>query len=345
MTFPVISPIEQRTFFMTLSHSMLAMEISAPGGPDVLTPASVPVPVPGHGQIVIRIAWAGVNRPDALQRAGAYAPPPSASPLPGLECSGTVVELGPGVTRWQIGDQVCALLPGGGYAEYAITHEAHALPIPRGVSLRDAACLPETCFTVWSNVVQRGRLQAGERFLVHGGTSGIGTTAIQIARALGARVFATAGSDEKVEVCRALGAEVAINYRTEDFVEVMQAAGGADLILDMVGGPYIERNLKALADNGRLVQIAFLQGPKVTLNLAQMMTRRLTMTGSTLRPQSDLAKARIAAEVEAQVWPMIERGALRVVMDSEYPLTEAPAAHWRIEAEGHVGKIVLKVSD
>lgn len=330
---------------MTRSHSMLAMEISAPGGPDVLGPVSVPVPVPGHGQIIIRVAYAGVNRPDALQRAGAYAPPASASPLPGLECSGTVVELGPGVTRWQIGDQVCALLPGGGYAEYAVTHAAHALPIPRGVSLRDAACLPETCFTVWSNAVMRGRLQAGERFLVHGGTSGIGTTAIQIARALGARVFATAGSDEKVEVCRALGAEVATNYRTEDFVEMMQAAGGADLILDMVGGPYIERNLKALADDGRLVQIAFLQGPKVTLNLAQMMTRRLTMTGSTLRPQSDLAKARIAAEVEAQVWPMIERGALRVVMDSEYPLTEAPAAHWRIEAEGHVGKIVLKVSD
>jgi putative PIG3 family NAD(P)H quinone oxidoreductase len=330
---------------MALSHSMLAVEISQPGGPDVLQPASVPVPVPGHGQIIIRVAYAGVNRPDALQRAGMYAPPPSASPLPGLECSGTVVELGPGVTRWQIGDQVCALLPGGGYAEYVATRESHALPIPRGLSLRDAACLPETCFTVWSNVVMRGGLQAGERFLIHGGTSGIGTTAIQIARALGSRVYATAGSDAKVQVCRDLGAEVALNYRTEDFVQTLRDSGGANLILDMVGGPYIERNLKALADDGRLVQIAFLQGPKVTLNLAELMTRRLTFTGSTLRPQSDLMKARIAREVETHVWPMIERGAFRVVMDSEYPLIEAPAAHWRIEAEGHVGKIVLKVED
>ncbi|WP_149587466.1 NAD(P)H-quinone oxidoreductase [Tabrizicola flagellatus] len=328
---------------MTLSHSMLAIEISTPGGPDVLTPASVPVPVPGHGQIVIRVAWAGVNRPDALQRAGAYAPPPSASPLPGLECSGTVVELGPGVTRWRIGDQVCALLPGGGYAEYAVTHEAHALPIPKGLSLKEAACLPETCFTVWSNVVMRGGLRGGERFLVHGGTSGIGTTAIQIARALGARVFATAGTEEKCEVCRALGAELAINHRTGDYVAEMKAVGGANLILDMVGGPYIERNLKALADGGRLVQIAFLQGAKVTLNLAELMTRRLTLTGSTLRPQSDLAKARIAREVETHVWPMIERGAVRVVMDSDYPLDQAPAAHWRLESGAHVGKIALRV--
>jgi NADPH:quinone reductase len=330
---------------MTLSHSMLAVEISSPGGPEVLHPCSVPVPVPGHGQIIIRVAYAGVNRPDALQRAGAYAPPPSASPLPGLECSGTVVEVGPGVSRWQIGDQVCALLPGGGYAEYAVTQAAHALPIPPGLSLREAACLPETCFTVWSNMVMRGGLKAGERFLVHGGTSGIGTTAIQIAAALGARVFATAGSDEKCQVCRDLGAEVAVNYRSDDFVPVLQAAGGADLILDMVGGPYIDRNIKALADDGRLVQIAFLQGPKVTLNFAELMMRRLTLTGSTLRPQSDLAKARIAHEVETHVWPMIASGAVGVVMDSEFPLTEAAAAHWRIEADGHVGKIVLKVED
>jgi NADPH:quinone reductase len=329
---------------MTLSHSMLAVEIAAPGGPDVLTPVSVPVPVPGHGQVIVRVAYAGVNRPDALQRAGAYAPPPSASPLPGLECSGTVVEVGPGVTRWQIGDQVCALLPGGGYAEYVATHEAHALPIPKGLTLKEAACLPETCFTVWSNVVMRGGLQAGERFLVHGGTSGIGTTAIQIARALGARVFATAGSDEKCGVCRTLGAELALNYRTEDFVSSLTAEGGANLILDMVGGPYIERNIKALADDGRLVQIAFLQGPKVNLNLIEVMTRRLTLTGSTLRPQSDLAKARIARAVEAEVWPMIERGAVKVVMDSEHELSQAAAAHWRLESGGHVGKIVLKVS-
>jgi putative PIG3 family NAD(P)H quinone oxidoreductase len=330
---------------MTLSHSMLAIEISAPGGPDVLHPASVPVPVPGHGQIIIRVAYAGVNRPDALQRAGAYAPPPSASPLPGLECSGTVVEVGPGVTRWQIGDKVCALLPGGGYAEYAVTHEAHALPVPEGMPMREAACLPETCFTVWSNVVMRGGLQAGERFLVHGGTSGIGTTAIQIARALGARVFATAGTDEKCQVCRDLGAERAINHRTEDFVPLLKAEGGANLILDMVGGPYIERNIKALADDGRLVQIAFLQGPKVTLNFAELMMRRLTLTGSTLRPQSDLAKARIAHEVESHVWPMLARGAVKVVMDSEFPLAQAAAAHWRMESGTHVGKIVLKVED
>ena len=330
---------------MTLSHSMLAVEISTPGGPDVLHPCSVPVPVPGHGQIIIRVAYAGVNRPDALQRAGAYAPPPSASPLPGLECSGTVVEVGPGVTRWQIGDKVCALLPGGGYAEYAVTHESHALPVPDGMPMAQAACLPETCFTVWSNVVMRGGLQAGERFLVHGGTSGIGTTAIQIAHALGARIFATAGTDEKCQVCRDLGADLAINHRTEDFVPLVRAEGGANLILDMVGGPYIERNIKALADDGRLVQIAFLQGPKVTLNFAELMMRRLTLTGSTLRPQSDLAKARIAREVETHVWPMISRGAVKVVMDSEFPLSQAAAAHWRMESGTHVGKIVLKVEE
>ena len=330
---------------MTLSHSMLAIEISAPGGPDVLHPCSVPVPVPGHGQIIIRIAYAGVNRPDALQRAGTYAPPPSASPLPGLECSGTVVEVGPGVSRWQIGDQVCALLPGGGYAEYAATEATHALPIPPGLSLAEAACLPETCFTVWSNIVMRGGLRAGERFLVHGGASGIGTTAIQIASALGARVFTTAGSDEKCTVCRDLGADLAINYRTEDFLPLVRAEGGANLILDMVGGPYIERNIKALADDGRLVQIAFLQGAKVTFNFAEMMTRRLTFTGSTLRPQSDLAKTRIAEAVEAQVWPMIARGALRVVLDSEFAMADAAKAHWRIESGTHVGKIVLRIGD
>jgi NADPH:quinone reductase len=328
---------------MTLLNSMLAMEISQPGGPDVLKPVSLPVPVPGYGQIIIRVAYAGVNRPDALQRAGAYAPPQSASPLPGLEASGTVVEIGQGVSRWQIGDQVTALLPGGGYAEYVATHADHALPVPEGMSMRDAACLPETSFTVWSNVVMRGGLKAGERFLVHGGTSGIGTTAIQIAKALGARVFATAGSDEKCDLCRSLGAEAAINYHNEDFVDVLKAEGGANLILDMVGGPYIPRNIKSLADDGRLVQIAFLQGPKVELNFAEIMMRRLTLTGSTLRPQSDFAKTAIAREVERHVWPMIARGALAVVHDSEFGLTDAPAAHWRVESPGHMGKIVLKV--
>ena len=327
---------------MTLAHAMLAMEISGPGAPDVLKPCSMPVPVPGSGQIVIRIAYAGVNRPDALQRAGLYNPPANASRLPGLECSGTVVALGPGASRWQIGDKVCALLPGGGYAEYAMAQESHALPVPAGVSMRDAACLPETCFTVWSNLVMRGGLTAGERVLIHGGTSGIGTTAIQIARALGARVFATAGSDAKCQVCTDLGAS-AINYHTEDFVEVLRRAGGADLILDMVGGPYLPRNLKALADDGRLVQIAFLQGAKIEANFAELMTRRLTLTGSTLRPQSDQAKARIAEQVLTHVWPMIARGALRVVFDSEFPLTGAAAAHHRIESADHIGKIVLRV--
>jgi putative PIG3 family NAD(P)H quinone oxidoreductase len=330
---------------MTLSHSMLAMEIIAPGGPDVLKPCSVPVPVPGHGQIVIRVAYAGVNRPDALQRAGAYAPPPDASPLPGLECSGTVVECGPGVTRWSIGNKVCALLPGGGYAEYAVCHETHALPVPAGLTMREAACLPETCFTVWSNVVMRGRLKAGQKFLVHGGTSGIGTTAIQIAKALGARVFATAGTDDKCKVCTDLGAEEAWNYRERDWSHLMQAAGSADLILDMVGGGYIAKNIKALANDGRLVQIAFLQGAKAEINFAEVMTRRLTITGSTLRPQTDLMKATIAAAVETHVWPLIQRGAFKVVMDSEYALADAPQAHWRIETPGHVGKIVLKVEE
>ncbi len=327
----------------SLPEAMRAMEITQPGGPEVLRPVTVPVPVPGHGQIVIRVAWAGVNRPDALQRAGLYNPPANASALPGLECAGHVAAVGPGVTRWKAGDAVCALLPGGGYAQYALTRADHALPIPAGLSLREAACLPETCFTVWTNVVQRGGLKAGERFLVHGGSSGIGTTAIQIARALGARVFATAGSDEKCKTCLSLGAEAAINYRDDDFVARMRAAGGADVILDMVGGSYLPRNIKALADDGRLVQIAFLTGAKAEVNFAEVMTRRLTITGSTLRPQSDLAKARLASELETHVWPMIARGALRPVMDSDFTLEEAAEAHRRIESPGHIGKIVMRV--
>jgi NADPH:quinone reductase len=328
---------------MTLSHTMTAIEITEPGGPDVLQPATHPVPVPGHGQIVIRVAFAGVNRPDALQRAGAYAPPANASPLPGLEASGTVVELGAGVTRWSVGDRVCALLPGGGYAEYAVCNADHALPVPSGIGMAEAACLPETCFTVWSNVVMRGGLRAGERFLVHGGSSGIGTTAIQIARALGARVFTTAGSAAKCAACLGLGAEVALNYCEADFVEVLRGQGGANLILDMVGGSYLPRNVKALADDGRLQQIAFLTGPKVELNFAEVMMRRLTISGSTLRPQSDLAKARIAAEVERHVWPMVASGAMRPVMDSEFALADAAGAHRRMESSGHIGKIVLRV--
>jgi putative PIG3 family NAD(P)H quinone oxidoreductase len=322
---------------------MRAVTIARPGGPEVLVPCELPVPAPGPGQILIRVAWAGVNRPDALQRAGAYAPPPGASPLPGLEAAGTVAAVGPGVARWRIGDEVCALLPGGGYAEFAVTPADHALPVPAGLSLREAACLPETLFTVWTNVFERGRLAPGERFLVHGGSSGIGTTAIQLAAAFGARVFATAGSAEKCAACLGLGAHRAIDYRAEDFVEVLKAEGGANLILDMVGGSYLPRNVKALADDGRLVQIAFLQGPKVELNFAEVMMRRLTITGSTLRPQSDLAKARIAAALEEKVWPLLAAGRVAPVIDSEFPLDAAAAAHARMESSAHIGKIVLKV--
>jgi NADPH2:quinone reductase len=286
-----------------------------------------------------------VNRPDALQRAGMYAPPPTASDLPGLEGAGEVVALGAGVEGLKVGDQVCALLPGGGYAEYVATPAAHCLPVPKGMGLKEAACLPETFFTVWTNVFDRGGLQAGERFLVHGGSSGIGTTAIQLGRAFGARVFATAGTDSKCEACVQLGAEAAINYRDTDFVDVMQAEGGANVILDMVGGSYIARNLQALAEEGRLVQIAFLQGPKAEVNFATLMTRRLTMTGSTLRPQSDLAKARIAESLREKVWPLLESGRVAPVMDSEYPLEEAARAHERMESSGHIGKIVLKIAD
>ncbi|GAB4262383.1 MAG: NAD(P)H-quinone oxidoreductase [Pararhodobacter sp.] len=328
----------------TQSHTMRVIEISRPGGPDVLVPGERAVPVPGAGEIIIRVAYAGVNRPDALQRAGAYAPPPGASDLPGLEASGIVAEVGPGVTRWKVGDAVCALLPGGGYAEYVATPAAHALPVPEGMDLRAAACLPETFFTVWSNVFMRGGLQAGERFLVHGGSSGIGTTAIQLAAARGARVFTTAGSAEKCAACIALGAERAINYREEDFVAALQGEGGANLILDMVGGDYLPRNVRALADDGRLVQIAFLQGPKVELNFAQVMVRRLTITGSTLRPQSVAAKAVIAEALEREVWPLLAAGRVAPVHDSEFPLEQAAAAHARLESSGHIGKIVLKVS-
>ncbi|MBL3566489.1 NAD(P)H-quinone oxidoreductase [Rhodovulum sulfidophilum] len=323
---------------------MRAIEIAEPGGPEMLRPTERPVPVPQPGEVLIRLAYAGVNRPDALQRAGSYAPPPQASDLPGLEGAGEVVALGEGVTGLKPGDQVCALLPGGGYADYVTAPAAHALPVPEGMGLKQAACLPETFFTVWSNVFMRGGLTAGERFLVHGGSSGIGTTAIQLASAFGARVFATAGTPAKCAACRALGADRAIDYRSEDFVDVLKAEGGADLILDMVGGDYLPRNVRALADEGRLVQIAFLQGPKVTLNFAHVMMRRLTVTGSTLRPQSDLAKARIAAELREKVWPLLASGRGAPVMDSEFDLTEAARAHARMEQGAHIGKIVLKVA-
>ena len=326
-----------------MTDMMRAIEISQPGGPEVLVPCTRPIPVPKAEQILIKVDHAGVNRPDALQRAGAYDPPPGASDLPGLEAAGTVAAVGPGVSRWRVGDAVCALLPGGGYAEYAVTHQDHALPVPAGLSMAEAAALCETAFTVWSNVFMRGGLKGGERFLVHGGSSGIGTTAIQLARHFGARVFATAGSAGKCAACEGLGAERAINYREEDFVEVLRAEGGADLILDMVGGAYLPRNVRALADDGRLVQIAFLQGPKVELNFAQVMVRRLTITGSTLRPQSDAAKAAIAAELADHVWPLYAAGRIRPVMDEVFALDDAAAAHARMEASAHIGKIVLKV--
>ncbi|WP_170207195.1 NAD(P)H-quinone oxidoreductase [Roseinatronobacter monicus] len=326
-----------------MPDTMRAIEISEPGGPDVLREVSRPVPVPGAGQVVIRMAYAGVNRPDALQRAGAYDPPAGASDLPGLEGAGTIAALGAGVTRWSVGDKVCALFPGGAYAEHALTDAGQVLPVPEGMGLREAACLPETFFTVWSNVFMRGGLQAGERFLVHGGSSGIGTTAIQLAHVFGARVFATAGSDEKCAACVQLGAEQAINYRDADFVEILKKEGGANLILDMVGGEYLPRNLRALAVDGRLVQIAFLQGPKVTVNFAPLMMRRLTITGSTLRPQSDAAKAAIAAQLESEVWPLLAAGRLAPVMDSEFALNDARLAHARMESSAHIGKIVLRI--
>lgn len=323
--------------------TMNAIEITAPGGPEVLQSCSRPRPVPNADQVIIQVAYAGINRPDALQRAGLYNPPAGASDLPGLEASGTVVEIGANVSDLSVGDRVCALLPGGGYAEYVATPAAHCLPIPTGFSLKQAACLPETFFTVWSNVFMRGRLQAGERILIHGGSSGIGTTAIQLGNAFGARVFVTAGSDEKCQACTELGAERAINYRKEDFVEVMRAMDGADVILDMVGGPYIPRNLKALANDGRLVQIAFLQGPKTEVNFVQLMTRRLSFTGSTLRPQSDLAKANIAQKLREVVWPLLSVGKIAPIIDSTFTMTEAAAAHSRMESSVHIGKIVLAV--
>ena len=328
-----------------MTQTMRVVEISEPGGPEVLTLAERAIPSPKAGEVLIKVAYAGVNRPDALQRAGLYAPPPSASDLPGLEASGEVAAVGAGVTEWSVGDQVCALLPGGGYAEYVTTPSAHCLPVPKGMDLKEAACLCETYFTVWSNVFQRGGLQAGERILIHGGSSGIGTTAIQLAREFGARVFTTVGNQAKAAACARLGAEKTIIYKDEDFVDVLKKEGGANLILDMVGGLYIPRNIRALADDGRLVQIAFLNGPKVELNFSQVMMRRLTLTGSTLRPQSNLAKARIADSLKTHVWPLLEAKKIGPIMDSDFELSNAAAAHKRMEAGEHIGKIVLSVCD
>ena len=322
---------------------MRAIEIMEPGGPDVLRPVVMSMPKPNRNEVLIKIAFAGVNRPDVLQRAGSYMPPPGASDLPGLEASGTIFAIGQNVTNWAIGDEVCALLPGGGYAEYAVTQASHCLPVPKGMGLEQAAALPETFFTVWSNVFQRGKLKPHEKFLVHGGSSGIGTTAIQLANVFGSEVYATAGTEAKCLVCEELGAKRAINYKKEDFLDVMKSLGGVNLILDMVGGVYIEKNIKALVDDGRLVQIAFLQGAKAELNFAQIMTRRLTITGSTLRPQSDLSKAQIASELFRNVWPLLSNGRLKPVINSVFELEDVTSAHLLMESSQHIGKILLKV--
>jgi len=324
--------------------TMNAVEITTPGGPDVLKLTQRPVPTPGAGEILVRVTAAGVNRPDVLQRAGGYPPPPGASDLPGLEIAGEVVAAGDGASRFPVGARVCALVAGGGYAEYAVVHESNALPVPAGFSDIEAAALPETFFTVWTNVFERGGLVAGETLLVHGGTSGIGTTAIMLAKAFGAKVFATAGTDEKCAECLRLGADLAINYRTQDFAkEVKSATGGAgvEVILDMVGGDYIQKNYEAAAMDGRIVQIAFLNGPKATVDFTRLMMKRLTHTGSTLRARPVAAKASIARALEEKVWPLLAAKTIRPVIHARFPLAEAAAAHALMESSAHVGKIVL----
>jgi putative PIG3 family NAD(P)H quinone oxidoreductase len=325
---------------------MTAVAITTPGGPDVLKATSVATPEPGAGQILVKVAAAGVNRPDVQQRMGAYPPPPGHSPLPGLEIAGEVVEAGAGVARWRVGDKVCALVNGGGYAQYSLAEETAALPIPAGLDMAHAAAVPETFFTVWNNVFERGGLKAGEWFLVHGGTSGIGTTAIQLAKAFGAKVLATAGSADKCKACLELGADRAINYKSEDFVAVIKDATGGkgvNVILDMVGGDYTEKNIIAAADDGRIVQIATLGGADVKFNISRLMVKRLTLTGSTLRPRTREIKAGFARALEAKVWPLFADGKVRVVMDSTFPLAQAADAHRRLESSQHIGKIVLTV--
>lgn len=332
---------------MELPETMTAIGIPSPGGPMALKPEKRPLPRPGPGEILIRVRAAGVNRPDVLQRKGAYPPPPGASDLPGLEVAGKVAALGEGAARWSIGDVVTALTPGGGYAEFCRVHASNALPLPVGMTLTEGAAIPETFFTVWHNVFQRGGLKQGETLLVHGGSSGIGTTAIQLASAFGAYVITTAGSREKCEACLGLGADRAINYRDEDFVaSVMEATGGkgADVILDMVGGDYVERNWAAAAVEGRIVQIATQGGAKATADFSRLMVKRLTHTGSTLRPRTVEFKASIAAELERNVWPLLESRRVAPVMDMIFPLVEAWRAHERMEEGEHIGKIVLDVA-
>ena len=326
--------------------TMTAVEIRGKGAPDVLMPVEMATPTPATGQILIKVAAAGVNRPDVLQRQGSYPAPPGHSPLPGLEVAGEVVAIGDGVKRWKSGDKVCALLNGGGYAQYAIAEETAALPVPAGLSMIEAGAVPETFFTVWHNVFQRGGLKAGDWFMVHGGTSGIGTTAIQLAVAMGAKVIATAGSADKCKACVDLGATRAVNYRTEDFVAACKEATGGkgvNVTLDMVGGPYTEKNIVAAAEDGRIVQIATLQGAEVTINASRLMMKRVTLTGSTLRARSRDVKGGIAEAVEANAWPLLASGKVKVVMDQTFPLARAADAHRRMEEGTHIGKIVLVV--
>jgi putative PIG3 family NAD(P)H quinone oxidoreductase len=323
---------------------MTAIEITAPGGPEVLAQTIRPVPSPGPGEVLIRVAAAGVNRPDVLQRKGLYPAPPGASDIPGLEVAGTIAGLGGGVEDWAPGDAVCALVAGGGYAEYCIAPAPQCLPVPDGLSLVEAAALPETFFTVWTNVFERGALKPGEWLLVHGGTSGIGTTAIQLAKAFGARVLATAGGREKAKACEALGADRGIDYRAEDFVAIgreMTGGRGVDVVLDMVGGDYIPRNIDLLAADGRHVSIAFLNGPSVTVNLAPVMMKRLTLTGSTLRTRPVAVKGAIAAALREKVWPLLAAGTVKPRIHATFPPAKAAAAHTLMESSTHIGKIVL----
>lgn len=327
-----------------LPATMRFVAMSGPGGPEVLHIDTMPVPRPGPSDVLVHVAAAGVNRPDLLQRQGKYAPPPGASPILGLEIAGTVVAVGRDARRWQIGDEVCALLAGGGYAEYSLAPAPQCLPIPGSLSFIEAAGIPETFFTVWTNLFQRARLMAGETVLIHGGSSGIGTTAIQLARAFGARVFTTAGSAAKCAACRDLGAELAIDYRADDFVPAVTAATGGrgvDVILDMVGGPYVPRNIAALAVEGRLVQIAFMQGSRIEVDLQPLMLKRLTLTGSTLRPRSVAQKGAIARELEAMVWPRLHDGTVRPIISRTFPLDHAAEAHRTLAASTHIGKLIL----
>lgn len=329
-----------------LPENMTVIAISKPGGPDVLRPEQRPVPRPSGNEILIRVAAAGVNRPDVLQRAGAYPPPKGASDLPGLEVAGEVAAVGGSVTRWTVGDRVCALTPGGGYGEYALVDASNALTIPEGLSAVEAAAVPETFFTVWHNVFELGALKSGQTLLIHGGASGIGTTAIMLAKAFGANVVVTAGTDEKCAACRAIGADVAINYRDADWVaEVKDATHGrgTDVILDMVGGSYIEKNYQVAAIGGCIVNIAFLQGSQASVDFMRLMMKRLTHTGSTLRAQPIEAKARIASSLESNVWPLLAQGKCRPLIHAQFPLIEAARAHVMMESNANIGKIVLTV--